>query len=81
MDKKLKIVQVEFLDHCSTTSGASAVLPIVAFGMVISEDRTQIVLAWWASPTEDHLDNFETLSIVKSTITKLKRLGTFRYKT
>lgn len=77
---KVKIVQVEFLDHADIDGGLSSLLPIAVWGIIVEETEKALTIATWASPSENEFHNYDTLSIVKSAIHKIKHLGTYEYK-
>jgi hypothetical protein len=77
---KVKIVQIEFWDHTCTMDGVDDIYPMVVWGAILDEDERQIHLAQWASVSEDHFDNYNTCAIIKSTIHKIKHLGTYEYQ-
>jgi hypothetical protein len=67
---------VEFDDHCL----GEGVLPCRVVGWVLRQDPKQVVLTFWdtMSDPETKAANNEPVSILKSAITRKKKLPEFR---
>ena len=71
--QKCPIYKVSFLDHCI---GGTQLLECEAYGRLVYEDRTKIILVTWAVNDQNADDsNWETSVILKSAIKSLKRVG------
>ena len=70
------IVQLTFLDHCRRTgfNVNSPAITFEVFGKLLKETKRTYVVGTWVEANGTLDDNTETFTIVKSTITKARRL-------
>ncbi len=75
MKKKPKVVKIDFLDHSQTTGGISRSIPCTVYGLLYATTKTEYLIVTWLCEGNIDVQNSDTYSIVKKTVTSMKVLG------
>jgi len=68
------LYKITFLDHAI---GDKGVVTCIVVGWVIEQDKEQVTLSYWIVETDDKElrdNNLEPVSIIKSTILKIRQI-------